>query len=47
MDRLAPLRPPTPSPARVELDRLGDEIAALSAHLDATPDDQPGSSANG
>jgi hypothetical protein len=35
MDRLDPLRPPTPSPARAELDRLGDEIAALSAHLDA------------
>src|SRR5262249_57015288 len=30
-----PLRTPTPSPASVELDRIGDEIAELSAHLDA------------
>src|SRR5262249_6866273 len=35
MDLLAPLRTPTPSPASVELGRLGDEIATLSAHLDA------------
>ena len=35
MDLVAPLRTPTPSPASVELDRLGDEIAELSAHLDA------------
>src|SRR3970040_497386 len=31
---LAPMIPATPGPA-AELDRLGDEIAALSAHLDA------------
>jgi hypothetical protein len=32
---LAPMIPPVISPAAVELDRLGDEIAELSAHLDA------------
>ena len=32
---LAPLRPPTPSPDRLARNRLGDEIAELSAHLDA------------
>src|SRR5499426_2117244 len=32
---LAPMRMPTPSPERLALNRLGDEIAELSTHLDA------------
>src|SRR5215470_7344464 len=32
---LAPLRQPTPSPERLALNRLGDEIAELSAHVEA------------